>query len=99
MLVAMRTPRLVLCALLALIVVSLGGCGGDDVGGEVDRARDRLEARVAKARQDFEQRRERYGQRIREVLDELERVFPRAQRTSPTVRSREATSPRRSMCS
>jgi len=88
MIAVMHLPRHPLCALLALLVVALAGCGEDDVRSEVDRARDRLEARVAEAREDFEERRERYGRRIREVLDDLERVVPRAQRTSPTVRSR-----------
>jgi predicted metalloprotease len=87
---AMRISRFAVCALLALLALALSGCGDD---GAVDRARDRLEERVAQARADFEERRERYGERIREVLDDLERVFPRARRTSPTVRSRGSNEP------
>ncbi|HVF79309.1 MAG TPA: neutral zinc metallopeptidase [Solirubrobacteraceae bacterium] len=86
----MYRRRHAICALFALHVLALGGCGGD---GAIDRARDRLEARVEQARDDFEERRERYGRRIREVLEELERVVPRAQTTSPTVRSRGANGP------
>ena len=88
MIAVVPLPRHALVALLAVLLVALSGCGDDDVRSEVDRARDRLQARVAEAREDFEQRRERYGRRIREVLEDLERVVPRAQRTSPTVRSR-----------
>ena len=84
----MRMPHLTLCAFFAVLMLALGGCGGDDLGDGVDRARDRLETRVAQAREDFEERRERYGRRIREVLEDLERVVPRAQTTSPVVRSR-----------
>ncbi|CAA9520512.1 MAG: YpfJ protein, zinc metalloprotease superfamily [uncultured Solirubrobacteraceae bacterium] len=93
MIAVMRMPRHAIWALLALLVVTFAGCGGDDVSGEVDRARDRLEARVADAREEFDERRERYGRRIREVLEDLERVVPRAQRTSPTVRSRGRNEP------
>lgn len=89
----MRIPRHALRALLALAVVAVAGCGGGEVRDEVDRARDRLEARVSEARREYEERRERYGRRIQEVLDDLERVFPRAQRTNPTVRSRGSNEP------
>ncbi len=85
--------RNLLCGLLVLAAVVLGGCGGDGVRDDIDRARDRLEARVDQAREDFQERRERYGRRIREILGDLERVFPRAQRTSPTVRSRGSNEP------
>ena len=84
----MRLPRRLLCALVALLAVSLGGCGDGSVSDEVQRARDRIEQRVADARERFEERRERYGRRIREVLEDLERVVPEAQTTNPTVRSR-----------
>ena len=86
----MRPRRDALCALLLLAALVLPGCGGD---GALDRARDRLEERIAEAQADFEERRKRYGDRIREVLDELERVFPRAQTTNPTVRSNGANGP------
>ncbi len=84
----MSSSRRLLCALLALVALSAGACGGEDVSIEVERARDRIEQRVADAKERFDERRERYGRRIREVLEELERVVPRAQTTSPTVRSR-----------
>jgi uncharacterized protein len=92
----MRHPRL-LCAALAAAALALAGCGGDSVREEVERARDRVEERVdrrvAAARREFEQRRRRYGRRIREVLGGLERVFPRARTTSPLVRSSGSTEP------
>ena len=85
----MPSHRRRLCALIALlaVAVSLGGCGGDDVRDEVQAARDRVQQRVAEVKERFEERRERYGRRIREVFGDLERVFPRADDTSPTVRS------------
>ncbi len=83
-------------ALLTLVALVLPGCGDD---GALDRARDRLEERVDQARADFEERRERYGERIREVLDDLERQFPQAQTTNPSVRSDGANEPGRSMSS
>jgi predicted metalloprotease len=92
-------PRRVLIASLVLLAVAiaLGGCGGDELSAEVERAKERVQARfeqrVADARREFETRRERYGKRIREVLDDLEQVVPRAERTSPTVRSRGNTEP------
>ncbi|HEV2786248.1 MAG TPA: neutral zinc metallopeptidase [Solirubrobacteraceae bacterium] len=93
----MRTRRVALCILVTALAGVLGGCGGDDVGDSFVSARDRVEQRfkerVAAARREFEERRERYGRRIREVLDELERVVPRAERTSPTVRSRGSNEP------
>jgi len=93
---ASRRRPFVPIALLIAFAVALGGCGSDDVRSEVDRARDRVagfETLVADARNKYEERRERYGKRIREVLGELERAFPRAERTSPTVRSRGSNTP------
>ena len=96
--------RLLRClAVLAAAAVLCGGslgCGGEEVGRELDKARERAEAirddvqkRVAGAREEFERRRERYGRRIREVLAELEPLFERPQRTSPRVRSRGRNEP------
>jgi predicted metalloprotease len=88
----MRSRRPLVACLLTMLAIASGGCGGDDVRDDVRAARERVQARfeqrVADAKREFEQRRERYGKRIREVLDDLEGVFPRARTTSPTVRSR-----------
>ena len=80
----------------AALLAGAPACGGDDVQGARDRveqAREDVEARLRQARAEFQERRERFGRRIREVLDELEQVFPRARRTSPTVRSRGRNEP------
>ena len=82
--------RLVLTALLAL---GAAGCGSEDFDRARDRVEERFAERVADARREFEERRERYGKRIEEVLGELERVVPRAERTSPTVRSQGSNEP------
>ncbi|MDQ3723856.1 MAG: hypothetical protein M3376_12535, partial [Actinomycetota bacterium] len=93
----MPTPRHLLALALTALTLALADCGSDDVRQDFDRARDRVEERfaerVANAQREFEQRRERYGKRIEEVLGDLDRVFPRAQRTSPTVRSRGSNEP------
>ena len=89
-----RGPIWLLPLALALaLAVALGGCGSDDIRDARDHAQARIEERIDNARKQFEERRERYGQRIREVLDELERVVPRAQETNPSVRSRGSTEP------
>lgn len=84
--------------LLAAAAVGLGGCGGDELDRELDRARDRAEelrdevaAQVDRAREQFEGRRERFGDRIDEILAELEPLFEPPQRTSPRVRARGRT--------
>ena len=86
-----------LALLAAVIVVALSACGSDDVRERVDEARTQVEKqverRVEQARKEFEQRRERFGKRIEEVLGDLERAVPRAERTSPTVRSRGRNEP------
>jgi predicted metalloprotease len=76
--------------------VALSGCGSEDV----DRVRDRadevrkdVEERIQRAERQFEERRERYGRRIREVLGDLEKVFEQPEETSPTVRSRGRNQP------
>src|SRR5215212_9483307 len=85
------TPRLVL-AFAAVLAVALPGCGGDEVRDQVrdqvDRTRAQVEKRIAKAERQFDKSRERFGKRIREVLGDLRKAVPQAQRTSPTVRSR-----------
>jgi predicted metalloprotease len=96
MLAVMRRWRHAICTVLALLAVALAGCGGGgstDLGDQIDRARDRIQARVEQAQEDFKERRERYGRRIREVLGDLERVVPKAQRTSAVVRSRGSNEP------
>jgi uncharacterized protein len=70
-----------------LFLLALAGCG-DGLEERFDEARDDVRERVAQAQAEFEERRERFGRRIEEIFDELERAFPQAQRTSPTVRSR-----------
>jgi uncharacterized protein len=67
-------------------------CGGGD---DLDRAQERVQSirrnvaeRVENARREFEQRRERFGRRIREILEDLQKVVPEPSRTSPVVRSR-----------
>ena len=85
---------LVLCA---LCLVALAGCGAEDVREDVDRARDRVERevaeRVAEARREFEEARERYGRRLDEIPARFEQVVPEARETSPTVRSRGRNEP------
>jgi len=76
--------------------MALLGCGSEDLQEARDRAeqtREDVEERIEQARDEFAERRERFGQRIREVLGELEKVFPQPQRTSPTVRSRGRNEP------
>jgi len=93
----MLAPRRLACALLAVMAAALGGCGGDDVRNEVERARDRVAERFeelkAKAQDEFEERRERYGERIDEVLAEVEQVVPEAETTDPAMRSQGNTEP------
>ena len=81
-----------------VLLVLLAGCGSDEISSEFDRARQRaeeirqdIEASVDKARKEFEQRRERFGDRIDEILADLERQFEPPRRTSPKVRARGRT--------
>jgi uncharacterized protein len=83
---------------LVVVLVLLAGCGGDDISGEFDRARQRaeeirqdIEKRVERARDEFEERRDRFGERIDEILADLERQFEPPRRTSPEVRARGRT--------
>jgi uncharacterized protein len=92
----MRLSRSVLALMALLALLSPAGCSGD----EVDRARERveevrrdLEQRVERVQRRFEERRERFGRRIREILDDLEKVVPQTDRTSPVVRSRGRNEP------
>ncbi|HEV2774097.1 MAG TPA: neutral zinc metallopeptidase, partial [Solirubrobacteraceae bacterium] len=89
----MPAPRLLLGLVLSAMVVALAGCGSEDFEAARDRVEERFDERIADARRDFEERRERFGKRIEEVLGDLERVVPRAERTSPTVRSRGRNEP------
>ena len=84
----------------AALCAGLAGCGGEEAKRELDRARERAEAigvdvqkRIEGARREFEQRRDRYGRRIREVLADLERQFDSPPQTSPSVRSRGRNAP------
>ena len=80
--------------LLTSLLVLLPGCGGtDDVRERAEDVRDDVEKRIEEARDEFEERRERYGRRIKEVLADLDKVFERPERTSPTVRSRGRNEP------
>jgi hypothetical protein len=45
-------PRLAL-----LLLVLLAGCGGDDIEGRIDRARDDVQAQLEQARDEFRERR------------------------------------------
>jgi predicted metalloprotease len=88
-------PR-ILSALLVCLAL-LAGCGAGDA---VDRVRTQAEdlrgevqQRIDRARDEFEARRERFGERIREVLADLEKVTEQPARTSPVVRSRGSNEP------
>jgi uncharacterized protein len=85
--------RLVLALALAALALLLPGCGSEDVDRRLDEARRSVEDQVQRARDEFEERRERYGRRIEEVLGDLERVFERPEETVPTVRSRGRNEP------
>ena len=52
-----------------------------------------MERRIERAQSEFEKRRDRFGKRIKEVLGDLRQAVPRAERTSPTVRSRGRNEP------
>ena len=85
---------------ITLFAGGLGACGSDDVERELGEAQERAEEvgrdvaqRVERARDEFEERRERFGKRIEEVLAQLEPLFERPERTSPTVQSRGRNEP------
>jgi uncharacterized protein len=84
--------RLTLVAVLAVLLGGGAGCG-DDVGERIEQARQDVEEQIDRARDEFRERRERFGERIRQVLEDLDKVFPEAERTSPTVRSRGRNEP------
>jgi uncharacterized protein len=81
------------CLAALCLAVLLAGCGGEDLRDRVERARQGVAEQIERARDEFEERRRRFGERIREVLAQLEQAFPEAQRTSPTVRSRGRNEP------
>jgi uncharacterized protein len=85
--------RLACAVVLAALLMGASGCGGDGVQDRVERTRENVEKRLERARDEFETRRERFGERIRRVLADLEKAFPQAERTSPTVRSRGRNEP------
>ncbi len=74
--------------LLVLAALALGGCGEGDVERVRDDVERRFEERVAEARREFQERRERFGRRIDEILAGLEQAVPEARETNPRVRSR-----------
>jgi len=90
-------PRLLLAALAAILLLALPGCGGEDLRGRVEETRkqveQQVERRIERAQSEFEERRDRFGKRIKEVLGDLRQAVPRAERTSPTVRSRGRNEP------
>lgn len=94
---AMFIPRRLLGLVLLALTLALASCGGDELREDFESARarveQRFEQRIADARREFERRRERFGQRIEEVLGDLDQVVPRAERTSPTVRSQGSNEP------
>jgi predicted metalloprotease len=92
---ALLARRFVILALGVALAVGCLACGGDDVDRQLDRARERAEGlredvrrRIGDARAEFKRRREQFGERIEEVLAQLEPLFERPQRTSPNVRVR-----------
>jgi len=89
--------RLLLAALAVALLLGLPGCGGEDIRGQVEETRkqveQQVERRVERAQSEFERRRDRFGKRIKEVLGDLRQAVPRAERTSPTVRSRGRNEP------
>jgi len=86
---AFRPVLLVLALLFAAVVA---GCGREEVEAEVqeriDRVEARVQARVERAEAEFRDRRDRFGERIRQVLEDLEQTVPEAEETSPAVQSR-----------
>lgn len=89
----MPTPRVLVCVALSALAFTFAGCGNEDFQTARDRVEERFAERVAEAQREFQARRERFGKRIEEVLGDLERVVPRAERTSPTVRSQGSNEP------
>jgi uncharacterized protein len=89
-----RRRSLLVALMLGALVLGAPACGGEDVvDRQVEQVRRDVERRVERARDEFQDRRERFGDRIREVLADLEKVFERPERTSPTVRSRGRNEP------
>ena len=87
-----RLATLAALALLpALPAPAVTGCGGEDVDRvrtEAEQLRDRVERQIDEAEREFEERRKRFGDRIDEIIGDLEKVFERPDQTSPKVRSR-----------
>ena len=74
-------PALLLACLL------LSGCGPSD------QAREEVRERVAQARAEFREQRERLAQRIETVLADIEQAIPQAPETLPVGRSQGQTAP------
>ncbi|HEX2084333.1 MAG TPA: neutral zinc metallopeptidase [Solirubrobacteraceae bacterium] len=89
----MRRPLSLLLLLLAVLVPP-AGCGAEDeVRERAEEVREDVERGIERAQKEFEERRERYGRRFREVMEDLEKVFERPEETSPVVRSRGRNQP------
>ena len=75
-----RARLLVLTFVAALLAGGLGGCGGNDAADLAESISERVRAEV-------EERRERFRQRVEEVLGDMQRALPRAERTDPSVQA------------
>jgi hypothetical protein len=81
---------------LTALIGGAPACRNEDLDAARDRAvqtRKGIKERLQRARERFQERRMRFGERAGEVLDQLEKAFARATRTSPTVRSRGRNEP------
>ena len=90
---AVRLPVPLVLVALVLVAAGCGGEGLQEAGERAQQTREDIQERIRRASDELQERRARIGRRIREVLGELEQVLPRAQRTSPTVRSRGRNEP------
>src|SRR5215204_4091847 len=83
--------RFAIAILATAPMAAAAGCGGENLQSardRVDQTRKDIEHGLERPQEQFEARRKRFGERIGEVLDQLDKAFARPERTSPTVRSR-----------